>query len=249
MHSTKPDFKKMTEAERKEFLKEFKKSVARTTTGNKKKPVKYLEFNKTARPMPMAATMNDAVVEKSLKKYHEHIQSMVALGFSNPTDPSFRNDVVKNMKELYNANPKNVIPMHDKEWVVNSIVQKVYQNVNKNKANKPTQKTTTVKIQDAKKTKQMFEARRKALAAKKRKQQAAAAVSNNNHSNNNNNGREGFNMNNMSNNNNSGSKSNSNNNNDRNSNSNHDNVRSMTKDDVKKLMNNLKRLNMSVVRV
>lgn len=245
MHSTKPDFKKMTEAERKEFLKEFKKSVAaapgkaQTTT---KKPVKYLEFNKTARPMPMA-TLNDSVMEKSMKKYREHIQSMVALGFSNPSDPSFRNDVMKNMKELYNANPKNIIPMHDKEWVVNSIIQKVYQNVEKNKA--PTKKTTTVKIQDAKKTKQMFDARRKALAAKKRKQQVAAEVSN---SNNNNVGREGFNMNNMSNNNNSGSKSN-NNNNGRNSNSNNDNVRSMSNDDVKKLMNNLKRLNMSVVRV
>lgn len=248
MHSTKPDFKKMTEAERKEFLKEFKKSVAaapgkaQTTT---KKPVKYLEFNKTARPMPMA-TLNDSVIEKSMKKYREHIQSMVALGFSNPSDPSFRNDVMKNMKELYNANPKNIIPMHDKEWVVNSIIQKVYQNMEKNKANKPpTKKTTTVKIQDAKKTKQMFDARRKALAAKKRKQQVAAEVSN---SNNNNVGREGFNMNNMSNNNNSGSKSN-NNNNGRNSNSNNDNVRSMSNDDVKKLMNNLKRLNMSVVRV
>lgn len=247
MHSTKPDFKKMTETERKEFLKEFKKTVAASgktrTTGDKKKPVKYLDLNKTPRPVPMA-TMNDYAIEKSMKKYHEHIQSMVALGFTNPSDPSFRNDVMKNMKELHNANPKNIIPMHNKEWVVNSIIQKVYQNVNKNNTNKP--QKTTVKTQDVKKTKQMFEARRKALAAKKRKQTVAAAAESN--KNNNNNGREGFNMNNMSNNNNTGSKSNNNNNNGRNSNTNN-NVRSMTHDDVKKLMNNLKRLNMSVVRV
>lgn len=246
MHQTKPDFKKMTETQRKEFLKEFKKSVAsRKEAGGdkKKKPVKYLEFNKTSRPVPME-TINDSAMETSMKKYREHINSMVVLGFSNPSDPSFRNDVMKNMKELYNANPKNILPMHNKEWVVNSIIQKVYQNAEKSKAKEPnTSKKTTVKTQDVKKTKQMFEARRKALAAKKRKQPVVAANSNGNTNNNHN----GFNMNNMSNNEN-GKSNNNNNKNGRNSNNNN-NVRSMTNDDVKKLMNNLKRLNMSVVRV
>ena len=233
MHQQKPDFKKMTETERKAFLKDFKKTVVKKD----KKPVKttYLELNKTKRSSTPKPVMNNNAVEASIKKYHEHIDRMVTLGFSDPSAPSFRNDVMSNMKNLYNMHPKELVPMHNTEWVVDSIVQKVY--VKKNVASEKKPVKTTVKAADTKKTKQMFEARRKAMADKKKKVVKSVnevkRVENRN---------SGFDMNASNNNRNNNAMSNNNSNN-------MNNMKPMSNNDVKKLMNNLKRLNMSVVRV
>lgn len=242
MHQQKPYFKKMTEAQRKEFLKEFaqkKKTTAQTKrTWKPIKPV-YLEFNKTGRPAP-APVMDYDAINTSMKKYHTHINRMVVLGFSDPTAPSFRNDVISNMKNLYNLHPDQLVPMHNKEWVVDSIVQKMYAKKGSTD-NKVPVKKTTLKAKNAKKTKQMFDARRKAIADKKKKVAVTASANRPKKSENTNN--HGFDMN-VSDNNANGK---SNNNNMSNSNTN--DMKPMSNNDVKKLMNDLKRLNMSVLRV
>lgn len=245
MHQQKPDFKKMTEAQRKEFLKGFKKTAAQTK--RTWKPIKptYLELNKTSRMAPAPVMDNDAL-NKSMKKYHAHINRMVALGFSNPTEPSFRDDVISNMKNLYELHPDQLIPMHEKDWVVDAIVQKVYakkRSADKKAPIKQSKSTTMKAAADAKKTKQMFDARRKAIAEKRKRTAMTASVNRPKKSENTNN--HGFNMNVSDNNANGKSASNSNNM----SNSNTDNMKPMSNNDVKKLMNDLKRLNMSVVRV
>lgn len=244
MHQQKPDFKKMTEAQRKAFLKEFAQKKTTAQTKRTWKPIKpvYLEFNKTGRPTP-APVMNEDAINTSMKKYHTHINRMVVLGFSDPTAPSFRNDVISNMKNLYNLHPDQLVPMHNKEWVVDSIIQKMYAKKGSTDNQVPVKKTTLLKAKNAKKTKLMFDARRKAIADKKKKAAVTASVNRPKKTENANN--HGFDMN-VSDNNANG-KSMSNNNNMSNSNTN--NMKPMSNNDVKKLMNDLKRLNMSVLRV
>lgn len=235
MHQQKPDFKKMTEKERKAFLNDFKKTVVKKDV---KKPMKttYLELNKTKRPSTPKPVMNNNAVDASIKKYQEHVNRMVTLGFSDPSKPSFRNNVVSNMKNLYNMHPKELVPMYNTDWIVDSIVQKVYAKKNVSSEKKP--EKTMVKASDTKKTKQMFEARRKAMADKKKK--VVKSVNEVKRVENRNNG---FDMN--------ASNDNRNNNNvmSNNNSNNMNNMKPMSNNDVKKLMNDLKRVNMSVVRV
>lgn len=240
------NFKKMTQKERMEFLK----TVPKRDKADKPMKVSYLKLNKAGGRSEAAMPFDDQKFNDSMKKYQNHINRMVSFKFSDPADPSFRNDVMNNMKNLYNMYPNELIPMHNKNWIVDGIVQKVYAKANKEKvsvAPKKAASTAGPKL----KSKAMLDKRRKDLktaAAKKKK--VLTPVSNSNNENNNNN-RGGFNMN-MSNNNNNGAANSNNNNNGgaANSNSNSNNNKTpMSKNDVKKLMNNLKQLNMSVVRV
>jgi hypothetical protein len=97
-----------------------------------------------------------------------------------------------------------------------------------------------VKASDTKKTKQMFEARRKAMADKKKK--VVKSVNEVKRVENRNNG---FDMNASNDNRNNNNVMSNNNSNNMNTN----NMKPMSNNDVKKLMNDLKRVNMSVVRV
>ena len=238
----KPDFKKMTDSERKAFLKTVPKRAS--STAPTKKP-SYLQLNKTVRPVTVSTEFDDKF-NNSMKRYHNHINNMVALGFSNPTEPTFRNDVVSNMKEFYSNNPAELVPMHNKEWIVDDIVAKMVKKHMKESVKKMGQTKTTM---IPKKTKAVLEARRRqhkvnAAASKRRVSSKPNSNDNNNNklSNNNNNG---FNMNMSNNNNNNNNNAKSNKSNNKNSNKNS----TMSNNDVKKLMNNLKKLNMSVMRV
>jgi hypothetical protein len=238
-------FKQMTEKERKAFLKTVPKRAS--TAPVKKKVVSYLQLNKTVRPVTVSTEFDDKF-NNSMKRYHNHINNMVALGFSNPTEPTFRNDVVSNMKEFYSNNPAELVPMHNKEWIVDDIVAKMVKKHMKESVKKMGQTKTTM---IPKKTKAVLEARRhqrKATAAATKKKVLIKSPNSVPSNNNNNNG--GFNMNKMNNNNNNGTtKSNNNNNNNMSNNNNSNKNSTMSNNDVKKLMNNLKKINMSVLRV
>ena len=236
----KPDFKKMTDSERKAFLK----TVPKRTSAAPAKKVSYLQLNKTARPITVSAEFDDKF-NNSMKRYRNHINQMVTLGFSDPVEPTFRNDVVSNMKEFYSNNPKELIPMHNKEWIVDDIVAKMVKKHMKESAKTPGQTSRPAVM--PKKTKAVLEARRrqKKVTAAASKPRVSPNKSNSNNNNNNNikMNNNGFNMNMSNNNNNNNAKSNKSNNNNSNKNS------TMSNNDVKKLMNNLKKLNMSVLRV
>lgn len=240
------NFKKMTEKERMAFLK----TVPKREKSDKPKKMSYLKLNKAGGRTDATTSYDDEKFNNSMKKYQNHINRMVSFKFSDPADPSFRNDVMNNMKNLYNMYPNELIPMHNKNWVVDGIVQKVYAKVNKESASVAPKKAASTAGPKLK-SKAMLDKRRKDLKASQKKQTAKKVLTpvSNNNSNNENNNRGGFNMN-MSNNNNNGAMTNNNNNNSAVSNNNNNNNKSpMSKNDVKKLMNNLKQLNMSVVRV
>lgn len=238
MHHNKPDFKKMTDKERAAFLKTVQK---RTSTKSPK--VSYMTFNKTTRPT-FVSTELDAKFNTSMKRYRNHIDTMIVLGFSNPAEPTFRDEVINDMKNVYSMYPDELMRMHNKEWIVDDIIQKMVKKHTSKKGS--ASKKVPVKPSTSTKTKALLESRRRQQKQDARKKPPVVAPNSNssNSNNNNNNNNGGFNMNNNNRNNNNAKSNNmSNNNNNKNKNS------AMSNNDVKKLMNNLKNLNMSVLRV
>ena len=248
MQHIKPDFKKMTAKERAEFLKTVKKRTSTKPTTTK---VSYLTLNKTARPTFVSNEL-DTKFNGSMKRYRNHIDTMIVLGFANPVEPTFRNDVINDMKNIYSMYPDELMPMHNTEWIVDDIIQKmVKKHTKKGSATKKVPSMTNPST--SKKTKALIESRRRQQKQVARKKPVAAKSANsdksnsNSNSNNNNNNNGGFNMNNPNNKNNNNNKMSNNNNNNNNKMSNKNSA--MSNNDVKKLMNNLKNLNMSVLRV
>ena len=158
-------------------LKKLREARKKSNKNPTQKKVEYLTFDKrkvtivspkkemkpTAAATKLSPTKQNNMLQKSMNAYRNHIDLMVESKFIDPRDPSFKNVVVDEMKDLYTTNP-NMVPMHKTNWFVHDIVRNVTSKLPTN--TRPVKITTKV---DGYKTKRILDERRATMGMRQKK--------------------------------------------------------------------------------
>lgn len=212
-------FKTMSKQDRQTLFNSLRGSRSQANRPNVRKQPRprYLSLPKTIQrvqstPKPSKTiketNSNVEKMEANMNKFRKRVMLMINTQLLNPREPSFRNEVIANMKNQHANNP-NMLPMYNKNWFVNNVVAASYLRGKKQyqKENSRVEISTNPNFA---KTKRLMEERRKQMGVRRRgkkvvrestmptrKAQRPVSQSNNNkNSNSNNNANKGgFNMN------------------------------------------------------
>lgn len=176
--STKLNLRSLTKTQLANHLKNLKmsrKNKPLSDRGGRPKP-SYLNIKGSRDQKKPASSVvkNNSKMNTNRQLYRNYIQRMVNTGFLDPKEPTFRNDVVENMKTLRSEKP-TLTRMNNSEWFVNNMVSKARKPsgatrsanngvVVRNSRATPIQITTAPPLS---KTRQLLLQRRKTLTKKK----------------------------------------------------------------------------------
>ena len=171
----------MSPEERKRILNSLKKTRPQNRKVIKPTFLNFTQFKKSpveAKPVAAAKPANIPTnrMQNNMKAYTNRVKLMVNTKMLDPADPSFRNDVVTNMKNMHGNFP-NMLPMYTKNWFVNDIVAKSQrQMLPATTVRKPTGPVKVTTSSPMTHTHRLLEARRKLLGTLRRKKPTGSRV-------------------------------------------------------------------------
>lgn len=132
----KPNLKSLN----KNALKDYLKKLRASRSSRQRPPPSFLAFpkppsvnktktggDKNANKRPGVVSNNNAVIDARMdanrQVYRNYVQRLINTGLLNPSEPSFRNDMVEDMKSLQKNRP-NLTRMNTSDWFVNNLVSK-----------------------------------------------------------------------------------------------------------------------------